>query len=136
MLQPQRLGVLVKYGEGPHMSALALIPSRWRSRGLALEEKAAVGRRAGGAGGAGVVAKQFLWRDGAGGVLSAVGVGVWMTRQEKRILIPAMPYPVLAGGVTAMLAGALLFPGTTPRDLVQVSSMGPRGPSGWGRRWL
>src|ERR1017187_7019894 len=26
LLHPQRLGVLVKYGEGPHMSALALIP--------------------------------------------------------------------------------------------------------------
>ena len=38
-LQPQRLGVLVKYGEGPHMSALALIPIALAFTWLALEKR-------------------------------------------------------------------------------------------------
>ena len=38
-LHPQRLGVLVKYGEGPHMSALALIPIALAFTWLALEKR-------------------------------------------------------------------------------------------------
>ena len=50
MWQPQRLGVLVKYGEGPHMTALALIPIALAFAWLALgaEKGAGVGPGAGG----------------------------------------------------------------------------------------
>src|SRR5215475_6284911 len=39
MWQPQRLGVLVKYGEGPHMSALALVPIALAFTWIALDTR-------------------------------------------------------------------------------------------------
>ena len=73
-LLPQRLGVLVRYGEGPHMTAFAVLPLALAC-GLVRAAQGAARRRwrRGGAVRAGGV-EQFLRRHGAGHVLSDPGV--------------------------------------------------------------
>jgi hypothetical protein len=112
MWQPQRLGVLVKYGEGPHMTALALIPIALAFAWVAL-----------GAGGSGLGAgdkHRRWWAVALAGVFAAGVVSnnfygatalavfyplmvwaFWITRQDRSIFLPAAVIPVIAYGLTA-----------------------------------
>ena len=101
MLQPQRLGVLVKYGEGPHMSALALIPIAVAFTWLALEKRRpwAVGLAA--LFSAGVVANNFYGATALAIFYAVIVWAFWITRQEKRIVAPAIAIPVIAYGLCA-----------------------------------
>ena len=122
-LLPARLGVLAKYGEGPHMTALALIPialaftwlafDRWNPAATAL---AAVFSAA-------VVANNFY------GAISLVVFypillwSFWITRQDQRIRIPAIAIPVLAYGLTAFWLVPSYFK-VTAENLKYVSEHG------------
>jgi hypothetical protein len=101
MLQPQRLGVLVKYGEGPHMSALALIPIALAFTWIALDSRKlwAVGAAALLA--AGVVSNNFYGAVALACFYPVLVWAFWITRQDRRILIPAIAIPLLGYGLTA-----------------------------------
>lgn len=101
MLQPQRLGVLVKYGEGPHMSALALIPIALAFTWLALEKRRPWAVAGAAAFAAGVVSNNFYGATALAVLYPLVIWAFWITRQNRAILAPALAIPTLAYGLTA-----------------------------------
>jgi hypothetical protein len=101
MLQPQRLGVLVKYGEGPHMSALALIPLALAFTWLALEKRRPWAVAVAAVFAAGVASNNFYGATALAVLFPVLVWSFWITRQDKQILIPAVAIPVLAYGLTA-----------------------------------
>ncbi len=101
MLQPQRLGVLVKYGEGPHMSALALIPIALAFTWLALERHRPWAIALAGIFSAGVASNNFYGATALAVFYPILVWSFWITRQEKRIIAPAVAIPLLAYGLTA-----------------------------------
>ena len=101
MLQPQRLGVLVKYGEGPHMSALALIPIALAFAWLAFEKHRPWAIAAAALSAAGVVSNNFYGATALAVFYPILVWSFWITRQEKRVIAPAVAIPILAYGLTA-----------------------------------
>lgn len=100
-LLPVRLGVLAKYGEGPHVTALSLIPFALAFTWLALERRrpAAVGLAALFC--ALVVSNNFYGATSLAMFYPILVWSFWITRQDKRIVAPAVIIPVLAYGLTA-----------------------------------
>jgi hypothetical protein len=101
MRQPQRLGVLVKYGEGPHMSALALIPIALAFTWLALEKRRPWAVALAAVFSAGVAANNFYGATALAVFYPVLVWSFWITRQDKRIATPAIAIPILAYGLTA-----------------------------------
>ena len=101
LLHPQRLGVLVKYGEGPHMSALALIPIALAFTWLALEKPRLWAIAAAALFSAGVASNNFYGATALATLYPILVWSFWITRQDKRIVLPALVIPVLAYGLTA-----------------------------------
>jgi hypothetical protein len=101
MLQPQRLGVLVKYGEGPHMTALALIPIALAFAWIALEKRALWAVALSALFSAAVVSNNFYGATALAVFYPILVWSFWITRQDRRILLPAIVIPVLAYGLTA-----------------------------------
>jgi hypothetical protein len=100
-LQPQRIGVLVKYGEGPHMSALALIPFALAFTWLALEKRRPWAIAAAAIFSAGVAANNFYGATALAVFYPILVWSFWITRQDKNIVLPAVAIPALAYGLTA-----------------------------------
>jgi hypothetical protein len=101
MLLPARLGVMVKYGEGPHMTALALIPIVLACVWRALESfrPAWIGLAA--IGGAVVISTDF---SGATALVTFYCIlvwSLWITHQDKRIVKPAVAMIGLSFGLTS-----------------------------------
>ena len=100
-LTPQRLSVLNRYGEGPHMTALAFIPfalaftwlalERWRPPMIAL---AAISCAA-------VVSNNFYGATSLAVFYLIAVWSFWITRRDRRIFLTASLIPVLAYGLTA-----------------------------------
>lgn len=101
MWQPQRLGVLVKYGEGPHMTALALIPIALAFTWLAMEKRRAWAVAAAAVFAAGVVSNNFYGATALAVFFPLLVWAFWITRQDRMVLFPALAIPVLAWGLTA-----------------------------------
>jgi hypothetical protein len=101
MLQPQRLGVLVKYGEGPHMSALALIPMALAFTWLALEKRRPWAIAVAALFSAAVAANNFYGATALAIFYPLMVWSFWITRQEKRIVAPAIAIPILSYGLCA-----------------------------------
>ena len=123
MWQPQRLGVLVKYGEGPHMSALALIPIALAFAWLAMEKPRPWAIALAALSSAGVVSTNFYGATALAVFYPVMVWSLWISRQEKRILAPAIAIPVLAYGLTAFW----LVPSyvqVTVRNMIYVSQHG------------
>ncbi len=101
MLMPARLGVLAKYGEGPHMTALALIPIAlafsWRA--LDSHRPAAIALAALFA--ALAVSNNFYGATALAVFYPILVWSFWITRQDPRIRVPAIAIPALAYGLTA-----------------------------------
>ena len=99
-LMPVRLGVLIRYGEGPHMSALALLPfalaAAWWGlrRGTTAFLAARRFLRAGGL-------EQFLRRHRARDFLPGARVGGRLAEHERLVCLRAAAMAVLAWGLTA-----------------------------------
>ncbi len=123
MLQPQRLGVLVKYGEGPHMSALALIPIALAFTWAALEKRRPWAIALAALCSAGVVSTNFYGAVALAVFYPVLVWSLWITRLEKRILIPASAIPVLAYGLTAIWLVPSYFR-VTAENMVYVSQHG------------
>jgi hypothetical protein len=100
-LQPQRLGVLVKYGEGPHMSALALIPIALAFTWLALEKRRPWAIAGAAFFSAAVAANNFYGATALATLFPILIWSFWITRQQKWIVLPALAIPALAYGLTA-----------------------------------
>jgi hypothetical protein len=98
---PVRLGVLTKYGEGPHMTALALIPFALAFAWLAFERHRPAAIAMAAVFAAAVVSNNFYGATALAVFYPIVLWSHWITRQEKRILIPALAIPALAYGLTA-----------------------------------
>jgi hypothetical protein len=101
MWQPQRLGVLVKYGEGPHMSALALIPIALAFTWIALDARKLWAVGAAALVTAGVVSNNFYGAVALASFYPVLVWAFWITRQDKRIVMPAVAIPLLGYGLTA-----------------------------------
>ena len=122
-LLPARLGVLAKYGEGPHMTALALIPialaftwlafDKWRPAAIAL---------------AGIFSAAVVSNNFYGAIALVVFYPIlvwsfWITRQDKTIRIPAIAIPLLTYGLTAFWLVPSYFK-VTAENLKYVSEHG------------
>ena len=100
-LAPQRLGVLVRYGEGPHMTALALLPialavsfralAAWRP--LALAGAAALCAL--------LVSNNFYGATALAYCYPILVWCVWITRDDRWIPVRAAAIALLAYGLTA-----------------------------------
>jgi hypothetical protein len=104
MWMPLRLGVLVKYGEGPHMTALALIPLALAFTWLALEARRPAALAAAALFSAAVASNNFYGATALAVFYPILVWSFWITRpadQSQRILAPALAIPVLAYGLTA-----------------------------------
>ncbi|MGA2271367.1 MAG: hypothetical protein ABSH44_23120 [Bryobacteraceae bacterium] len=100
-LVPVRLGVLIKYGEGPHMTALALIPFA-----LAFTWRALENRRPGSVAlaaifSAAVASNNFYGATALTMFYAIVLWSFWVTRRDFRMVLPAFAIPALAYGLTA-----------------------------------
>jgi hypothetical protein len=100
-MHPQRLGVLVRYGEGPHMSALALIPIALAFTWLALEKPRPWAIAAAALASAGVVSNNFYGATALATFYPILVWSFWITRKDRRIFLPSCAIPVLAYGLTA-----------------------------------
>ena len=100
MLLPLRLGVLVKYGEGPHMTALALIPFALAFTWMALEARRLTALALAAVSCAAVVSNNFYGATALAVFYPVLVWSFWITRQDKSILRPAIAIPVLAYGLT------------------------------------
>jgi len=101
MLMPARLGVLAKYGEGPHMTALALIPIALAFTWMAFDSYRLTAIALAGVACAAVVSNNFY---GAIALLVFYPIllwSFWITRQDTRIRVPALAIPALTYGLTA-----------------------------------
>lgn len=108
-LIPVRLGVLVKYGEGPHITALSLIPFALAFTWLALERRrpAAIGAAALFC--ALVASNNFYGATSLAMFYPVLVWSFWITRQDKTIVLPALLIPALAYGLTAFWLVASYF---------------------------
>jgi hypothetical protein len=123
MLQPQRLGVLVKYGEGPHMSALALIPIALAFTWAALEKRRPWAIALAALSCAGVVSTNFYGAIALAVFYPVLVWSLWITRLQKRILAPAIAIPVLGYGLTAFWLVPSYFK-VTAQNMIYVSQHG------------
>ncbi len=112
-LLPARLGVLVKYGEGPHMTSLALIPIALAFTWLALERRRPAAIAMAAIFCAAVVSNNFYGATALAVFYPIAVWSFWITRQDKSILLPAAIIPVLAYGLTAFWLVPSYFKVTT-----------------------
>jgi hypothetical protein len=113
MWQPQRLGVLVKYGEGPHMSALALIPIALAFAWIALDTRKLWAACAAALCVAGVVSNNFYGAVALACFYPVMVWAFWITRQNKSILAPAIAIPIVGYALTAFWLVPSYFKVTT-----------------------
>ncbi len=100
-LLPTRLGVLAKYGEGPHMTALALIPIALAFAWMALEARRPAAVALAAVFSSAVVANNFYGATTLAVFYPILVWSFWITRLDKRIVLPAIAIPVLTYGLTA-----------------------------------
>src|SRR6185295_284333 len=98
---PLRLGVLVKYGEGPHMTALALIPFALAFTWMALEDRRLTAVALAAISCAAVVSNNFYGATALAVFYPILVWSFWITRQDKRIWITAAVIPVVGYALTA-----------------------------------
>ena len=101
MLMPDRLSVLAKYGEGPHMTALAWIPIALAFAWQAFEtyKPTAIGLAAVCC--AVVVANNFYGAIALLAFYPILAWSFWITHQDRRLRIPLLAIPALTYGLTA-----------------------------------
>ena len=101
MHQPQRLWVLNRYGEGPHITALALLPIALAFCWLALEKRRHWAVALAGIFAAVVVSNNFYGATALAIFYPLLVWSFWITRQNRQMVAPAIAIPVLAYGLTA-----------------------------------
>jgi len=123
---PQRLHVLLAYGEGPHISALALLPVALAFAWLALERRSNTSLALAAIFCAGVVANNFYGGTALALLYAILVFSFAVTRGLRPILLAAAAIPLLAYGLTAFW----LVPSyirVTSEDMLYVANPG----NGW-----
>jgi hypothetical protein len=100
-LVPLRLGVLIRYGEGPHMTALALIPFALAFTWRALENRRPAWVALAAICSAAVVSNNFYGATALTMFYAMVLWSFWVTHRDSRMALPAIAIPALAYGLTA-----------------------------------
>lgn len=118
-----RLGVLVRWGEGPHMSALALLPLALAFTWRALEVRRRSGIALAAIFSAAVVSTNFYGATALAIFYPIVLWSFWITRRDRRMAAPALAIPVLAYGLTAFWLVPSYFQ-VTAENMKYVSSPG------------
>jgi hypothetical protein len=101
-LVPQRLGVLLRYGEGPHMTSFALIPLALAASYKAIEQWRPAMMAAAGLLCAGVVSHNFYGATSLAIWFPILLWSLWITYLDKWILLRAAVLVALAYGLTAL----------------------------------
>jgi hypothetical protein len=99
---PQRLNVLIRYGEGPHMTALALIPFVLALTWIALERRRWGALACAAIGSAAVIANNFYGATALAIFYPILVFSLWITHQDRKMFLPAIAIPVLAYGLSAV----------------------------------
>jgi len=81
---------------------------------------------------AGVAANNFFWRHALATFYPILVWSLWITRREKRIVVPAIAIPVLAYGLTAFWLVPSYFQ-VRRKPEIRFPSTAPSGYSG--SRW-
>ncbi len=100
-LLPQRLNVLVRYGEGPHMSAFALLPLALAATWMALRGRRPAMTALAALLCALVVSNNFYGATALAMLYPILAWAVWITHRDRGIWLPAAAIPALAYGLTA-----------------------------------
>lgn len=100
-LMPQRLGVLVRYGEGPHMSALALLPLALAFAARALPGKRPASLALAALFSALVVSHNFYGATALAMLFPILVWSVWVTYGGRAVWLRAAGIAALAYGLTA-----------------------------------
>jgi hypothetical protein len=98
---PVRLGVLIRYGEGPHISAFALLPIALAASLLALQARRPLAMAAAAISCALVVSNNFYGAVALAICFPLLLWSLWITAQDKGIWLRALAIPALAYGLTA-----------------------------------
>jgi hypothetical protein len=123
---PWRLWVLLQYGEGPHISALSLLPFALAFAWLALEKRRLPALAAAALFCALVALTNFYGATGLAIFYVALVWAAWVTWRDKRIWLRAAAIPALAYGLSAFWL--------TPSYL-RLTIANLRLVSGAGRQW-
>ena len=102
-LVPVRLTVLLRYGEGPHIAALALIPFALAFTWLALDRRRPAWVALAAISCAAVVATNFYGATSLAMFYAILVWSFWVTRRDSKFapIAIAIPIPLLAYGLTA-----------------------------------
>jgi hypothetical protein len=98
---PTRLGVLIRYGEGPHMTALALLPIALAASFLALRDGRPRSTALAAISSALLVSNNFYGAVALSICFPILLWSVWITHRNNRIWLRALAIPALAYGLTA-----------------------------------
>jgi hypothetical protein len=98
---PVRLGALVRYGEGPHMTAFALLPIALVASFLAIRQWRPLMMAAAAASCALLVSNNFYGATALAISFPILVWSLWITHQDNRIWLRALLIPPLAYGLTA-----------------------------------
>jgi len=100
-LVPQRLHVLLRYGEGPHMSALALLPFALAAAWMALRGRRPWALGLSAALAAAVALTNFYGATALAVLFPIMVWSVWVTGREGRVWLRAAAIAALAYGLSA-----------------------------------
>lgn len=122
-ISPTRLSALVRYGEGPHMTAFALIPVALAACWFALRRLDPLPAAVAAIACAGVVSNNFYGATALAMFLPLLMWSLWITHQDHRIFVRVVVIGLVGYGLTALwLTPSYLF--VTVRNLQFVSAKG------------
>lgn len=98
---PWRLWVMVRYGEGPHITSLALLPFALAFAWRALEKRRPASLAAAAIFAALVALTNFYGATALAIIYPILVWSVWVTHRDNRIWLPAAAIPALAYGLSA-----------------------------------
>ena len=101
LLVPQRLGVLVRYGEGPHITAVALLPLALAAAWLAIEKRRPAALALAALFSALVVSHNFYGATALALLFPILVWSLWITRQEGGVWLRAAAVVGLSYGLVA-----------------------------------
>ena len=101
ILTPVRLGVLLRYGEGPHITALSLLPFALAFCWRALEQRRPASLALAAIFSAAVVSHNFYGATALAMFYPIVLWSFWVTGRRSSLAIPAIAIPALAYGLAA-----------------------------------
>ena len=98
---PVRFGALIRYGEGPHITALCLLPIALAFAWRAFEARRPAALALAAIFSAAVVSNNFYGATSLAIFFPLLVWSFWVTRRDRRLALPALGIPLLAYGLTA-----------------------------------